>query len=109
MTRKITLGITAAALLVVVLSFTSAGLANEQISVGDLAPEFELSDQHGQLHSLEDYRDQWVVLYFYPKDDTPGCTTEACEFRDNIFAYKGLNAQILGVSLDDIESHACRR
>jgi peroxiredoxin Q/BCP len=105
MTRKITLGITAAALLVVVLSFTSAGLANEQISVGDLAPEFELSDQHGQLHSLEDYRDQWVVLYFYPKDDTPGCTTEACEFRDNIFAYKGLNAQILGVSLDDIESH----
>jgi peroxiredoxin Q/BCP len=105
MTRKITLGITAAALLAVVLSFTSAGLANEQISVGDLAPEFELSDQHGQLHSLEDYRDQWVVLYFYPKDDTPGCTTEACEFRDNIFAYKGLNAQILGVSLDDIESH----
>jgi peroxiredoxin Q/BCP len=105
MTRKITLAITAAALLAVVLSFTSAGLANDQIRVGDLAPEFELSDQHGQLHSLEDYRDQWVVLYFYPKDDTPGCTTEACEFRDNIFAYKDLNAQILGVSLDDIESH----
>jgi peroxiredoxin Q/BCP len=99
MTRKITLAITAAALLAVVLSFTSAGLANDQIRVGDLAPEFELSDQHGQLHSLEDYRDQWVVLYFYPKDDTPGCTTEACEFRDNIFAYKDLNAQILGVSV----------
>jgi peroxiredoxin Q/BCP len=45
------------------------------------------------------------VLYFYPKDETPGCTTEACEFRDNIFAYKDLNAQILGVSLDDVESH----
>jgi peroxiredoxin Q/BCP len=105
MTRNITLVITAVTLLAVVLSFTSAGLANEQIRVGDLAPEFELSDQHGQLHSLEDYRDQWVVLYFYPKDDTPGCTTEACEFRDNIFAYKDLNAQILGVSLDDIESH----
>jgi peroxiredoxin Q/BCP len=54
---------------------------------------------------LEDYRDQWVVLYFYPKDETPGCTTEACEFRDNIFAFKRLNAQILGVSLDDVESH----
>jgi len=105
MTRNIALAITAATLLAVVLSFTSAGLANNQVKVGDAAPEFELSDQHGQLHSLEDYRDQWVVLYFYPKDDTPGCTTEACAFRDNIFAYKELNAQILGVSLDDLESH----
>jgi len=75
------------------------------LDVGKPAPEFELPDQHGQLHSLEDYRDQWVVLYFYPKDETPGCTTEACEFRDNIFAYRELNAQILGVSLDDVESH----
>lgn len=72
---------------------------------GQPAPEFELSDQNGQLHSLEDYRDRWVVLYFYPKDETPGCTTEACEFRDNIFAFRRLNAQILGVSLDDVESH----
>lgn len=75
------------------------------LNVGNPAPEFELPDQQGQLHSLEDYRDQWVVLYFYPKDETPGCTTEACEFRDNIFAYRELNAQILGVSLDDVESH----
>jgi peroxiredoxin Q/BCP len=75
------------------------------IKVGAPAPEFELPDQDGQLHSLEDYRDQWVVLYFYPKDETPGCTTEACEFRDNIFAFRKLNAQILGVSLDDVESH----
>ncbi len=73
--------------------------------VGEPAPEFELPDQDGQLHSLEDYRDRWVVLYFYPKDETPGCTTQACEFRDNIFAYRELNAQILGVSLDDVESH----
>lgn len=72
---------------------------------GSPAPEFELADQTGQLHSLEDYREQWVVLYFYPKDETPGCTTEACEFRDNIFAYRDLNAQILGVSLDDVDSH----
>ncbi len=75
-------------------------------AVGDRAPEFELPDQTGQLHSLEDYRDQWVVLYFYPKDETPGCTTEACEFRDNVFAFRKLNAQILGVSMDDVESHS---
>jgi peroxiredoxin Q/BCP len=85
--------------------FSSLGIANDSVSVGAAAPEFELSDQEGQLHSLEDYRDQWVVLYFYPKDETPGCTTEACEFRDNIFAFRDLNAQILGVSLDDVESH----
>jgi peroxiredoxin Q/BCP len=80
-------------------------LAGGSIEVGAPAPEFELPDQDGQLHSLEDYRDQWVVLYFYPKDETPGCTTEACGFRDNIFAFRKLNAQILGVSLDDVESH----
>ena len=79
--------------------------SSEQPGVGVQAPEFELPDQTGQLHSLEDYRDQWVVLYFYPKDETPGCTKEACEFRDNIFAFRDLNAQILGVSLDDVESH----
>ena len=75
------------------------------VEIGGPAPEFELPDQVGQLHSLEDYRDQWVVLYFYPKDETPGCTTQACEFRDNIFAFRKLNAQILGVSLDDVDSH----
>lgn len=82
-----------------------AAYASERLALGQPAPEFELSDQNGQLHSLEDYRDQWVVLYFYPKDQTPGCTTEACEFRDNIFAFRDINAQILGVSLDDAESH----
>ena len=95
--------------LLILLSFVVPGYsvnAAEQLTVGDPAPEFELSDQDGQLHSLEDYRDQWVVLYFYPKDETPGCTTEACEFRDNIFAFKKINAQILGVSLDGVESHA---
>jgi len=79
--------------------------AAAQIVVGQPAPEFELADQDGQLHSLEDYRDRWVVLYFYPKDETPGCTTEACEFRDSIFAFREMNVQILGVSFDDVESH----
>lgn len=87
------------------LAFGATVTASEQISVGQPAPEFELSDQTGQLHSLEDYRDQWVVLYFYPKDETPGCTTEACEFRDHIFEFRKFNTQILGVSLDDARSH----
>ena len=93
------------AVLAAIFGFTSLGMANDSVSVGAAAPEFELADQNGQLHSLEDYRDQWVVLYFYPKDETPGCTTEACEFRDNIFAFRELNAQVIGVSLDDAESH----
>ena len=92
-------------LILVGLAAGAAAVAAESPYEGKAAPEFELPDQDGQLHSLEDYRDQWVVLYFYPKDETPGCTTEACEFRDNIFAYRRLNAQILGVSLDDVESH----
>ena len=86
------------------LLFGTSALA-EQVQMGDPAPDFELQDQSGQLHSIEDYRGKWVALYFYPKDDTPGCTTEACEFRDNIFAFKNLNCQILGVSLDDVGSH----
>ncbi len=89
-------------------SFLLAGggiLLAEEIKEGDPAPGFELRDQDGHLHSLEDYRDQWVAVYFYPKDDTPGCTTEACEFRDEIFAFKELDCQILGVSLDDEVSH----
>ena len=91
--------------LAVTLFAARLAFASADIAVGSPAPEFELPDQVGQLHSLEDYRDQWVVLYFYPKDQTPGCTTQACEFRDNIFAYRNLNAQILGVSLDDVDSH----
>lgn len=104
MTRKLTIALSTLGL-IAVLGFTPPGVAGDGIAVGGTAPEFELADQDGQLHSLEDYRDQWVVLYFYPKDETPGCTTEACEFRDNIFAFRDLNAQILGVSLDDVASH----
>lgn len=77
----------------------------DSVSEGDPAPGFELQDQNGDIHSLEDYRDKWVILYFYPKDDTPGCTTEACEFRDSIFEYRKLGCQVLGISLDDQASH----
>ncbi len=72
---------------------------------GSTAPDFRLQDQNGDWHTLEQYRGKWVALYFYPKDDTPGCTTEACNFRDNIFAFREKDAVILGVSLDDVSSH----
>jgi thioredoxin-dependent peroxiredoxin len=73
--------------------------------VGSPAPAFHLQDQFGAWHDLKDFRGKWVVLYFYPKDDTPGCTTQACEFRDNIFAFNKLGAVILGISVDDVASH----
>lgn len=71
---------------------------------GDDAPDFRLQDQNNQWHTLGDYSGRWLVLYFYPKADTPGCTTEACEFRDNIFAFDEIGAAIVGVSLDDVAS-----
>jgi peroxiredoxin Q/BCP len=74
-------------------------------ALGSAAPAFKLQDQNGKSHSLSDYRGKWVVIYFYPKDDTPGCTTQACSFRDNIFAFDKLNAVILGISVDDAASH----
>jgi peroxiredoxin Q/BCP len=84
----------------------AAGGAQAQPGTGEAAPTFRLQDQNGDWHALEDYRGKWVTLYFYPKDDTPGCTTEACAFRDNIFAFDKIGAVVLGVSLDDVESHA---
>jgi peroxiredoxin Q/BCP len=69
------------------------------------APAFHLQDQAGTWHTLSEYRGKWLVLYFYPKDDTPGCTTQACEFRDNIFAFNKLGASIVGISVDDVASH----
>lgn len=72
---------------------------------GDRAPDFSLTDQNGTTHSLKDYAGKWVVLYFYPKDDTPGCTKEACSFRDNLGTVAGKNAVVLGVSADSTDSH----
>lgn len=69
------------------------------------ATDFSLPDQNGELHKLSDYRGQFVVLYFYPKDDTPGCTVEACSFRDNQEIYKQKGIVILGVSKDTVLSH----
>ena len=72
---------------------------------GDKAPDFELEDGEGNNAKLSDFRGKRVVLYFYPKDDTPGCTKEACDFRDNLDKLKRSNVKVLGVSNDDAESH----
>lgn len=75
------------------------------MELGTLAPDIALPDQEGRIHRLSDYRGRWVVLYFYPKDDTPGCTKEACGFRDRMGDLQELGAVVLGVSADDVESH----
>ena len=80
-------------------------LAAESSWVGALAPDFKLQDQNEQWHSLKDYQGQWLVLYFYPKDDTPGCTIEAKNLRDGYETIRQMNAQVVGVSVDDITSH----
>lgn len=94
-----------AAVAALTLLGAGAAFAADPPAVGSPAPAFTLQDQAGKPHSLSDYKGKWVVLYFYPKDATPGCTTQACEFRDNIFAYRDLGAVILGVSVDDVASH----
>jgi len=97
--RQIGIALTAA------IALSTGAAAQENPRVGDAAPEFRLQDQHGKWHSLSDYRGKWVVIYFYPKDNTPGCTTQACDLRDNIFAFRDLGAVILGISVDDVASH----
>lgn len=75
------------------------------IEINKLAPDFKLMGSDGKEHSLSDYKGKNIVLYFYPKDNTAGCTTEACDFRDNIQKFHDLNAIILGVSRDSLVSH----
>jgi len=71
-------------------------------TVGEPAPAFELTDQYGQTHALNGFRGKWLVVFFYPRADTPGCTTEACNFRDNIYAIRGAGAEVVGISVDSI-------
>lgn len=77
-----------------------------KLKVGDKAPDFELEDQKGITHKLSTYLGQSVLLYFYPKDDTPGCTKEACEIRDNFSSFEKLGLVILGISSDSVKSHS---
>jgi peroxiredoxin Q/BCP len=81
-------------------------MPTQTIKTGDTAPTFSLPDQTGNMHSLTDFRGGWVLLYFYPKDDTPGCTKEACMIRDNFPEFKKLKIQVFGVSTDSVKSHA---
>ena len=77
----------------------------KELNIGDKAPALTLPDQSGERVSLKDFTGKQVVLYFYPKDDTPGCTKESCDFRDAMVSIRKAGAVILGVSLDDTESH----
>lgn len=77
----------------------------KELREGDLAPAFEAKDQHGNTVSLNDFRGKTVILYFYPKDDTPGCTAEACNFRDNHQDLIDKGYTVIGVSVDDEKSH----
>jgi len=78
----------------------------QSIKTGDMAPNFSLFDSSQKKHTLLDYRAQWLVLFFYPKDDTPGCTVEACQFKEHYAEILAMNVQILGINTDKPESHA---
>lgn len=80
-------------------------IKSKKIKIGKIAPDFTLSDQDGKEHSLSHYKGQWALLYFYPKDDTPGCTKEACMIRDSFPDFQKLNIKVLGVSTDSVTSH----
>lgn len=77
-----------------------------KIAEGMHAPDFSLPDQNGKLHRLSESRGKWVLLYFYPKDDTPGCTKEACAIRDSFPDFEKIHARVFGISVDSEESHA---
>ena len=80
-------------------------MSQSSVEVGNAAPSFTLPDHNGKPVALSDFKGRWVVFYFYPKDDTPGCTAEACEFTEGIEAFSGMNAVVLGCSPDSPEEH----
>jgi len=88
------------------IAYQALSVAADVPKVGSAAPDFTLPDAQSKTHSLADYAGSWLVLYFYPKDDTPGCTKEACSFRDDLFQLEKLGAKVVGISVDDTESHA---
>lgn len=93
----------------VVFLFVRWAGRGEPPATGRPAPAFALADESGAVHRLADYSGRWLVLYFYPKDETPGCTTEACKLRDGFAEFRRRNVAVLGVSLDDAASHAAFR
>ena len=77
-----------------------------KLKVGQEAPSFSLQDQNGTTHNLGDYRGRWVLVYFYPRDNTPGCTKEACAIRDVFADFEKIEAVVLGISTDSVRSHS---
>ena len=75
------------------------------LSPGNAAPGFSLADQNGNVHTLAQYTGKWVLVYFYPRDDTPGCTKEACALRDNFPEFEKLDIVVVGISTDSVKSH----
>lgn len=91
---------------IAVLVFRAVSFGGAVPKIGQPAPDFTLLDANSQTHKLTDYAGKWLVLYFYPKDDTPSCTAEACHFRDDLAQLEKLGAKVVGVSVDDTGSHA---
>jgi peroxiredoxin Q/BCP len=77
-----------------------------KVKKGDKAPDFTLQDQRGDSHTLSDYKGQWVLVYFYPRDNTPGCTIEACAIRDHFPEFATLDVKVFGISTDTVKKHA---
>lgn len=92
-------------LAIAVIGYRSYAHAGSGLQEGQNAPDFSLLDANGKTHALTDYRNHYLVLYFYPKNDTPGCTKEACQFRDDMHQLEKLGAKIVGVSIDSSQSH----
>jgi len=87
------------------LNFKMKNIAIHKIEVGDKVPSFKLYDQNGKLFTVNNSMGKPMVIYFYPKDDTPGCTKQACKFRDEFDQFKNINALVIGISGDSVESH----
>ena len=94
-----------AIVLALVFIFKKSAFGSEDKLLGKAAPEFKLRNSYGELVSLKEFKGEWLLVFFYPKDDTPGCTKEACSLRDNFTEIKKLNANVLGISIDSSESH----
>lgn len=90
---------------ILVFTMTACVKKEDMLSLGSQAPDFELPDQDGEMHKLSSYLGKKVLIYFYPKDNTPGCTAEACALRDSFNELKAKNLIILGVSADSVQSH----
>ena len=92
-------------LIIAILGYRTYNTSKNALQVGDFAPDFSLEDVAGQKRTLKEFAGHYTVLYFYPKDNTPGCTKEACLFRDDIAQLEKLGAKVVGISVDTAKSH----